>query len=308
MMFFGDFFCGNVMSATCTPTDIDNITRVELSDGWYDDLRITKNVTEELSSSVKQDWDWDTILHAKFDDTTSAGNVLWTFDSVSHLLIKRKKINEFKWITLEVHKIEKIEDFNIRNTDVTAIPNIEYQYAAVPIENGVEGFYSIDNVMVKSECLVIVDRDELWCTNITDNYLDNTSVVPNSVVQTMYEKYPTVIRNSAANYEEITVNAQFFPTSEDGCDIEWEDDAKRIEYNNKAKMFLRNENAKILKSIDGNCWGVYVTTPPSDTATDDYKNRKLSFTCTEIFNIEDEESLWENGLINESASEEWWNR
>lgn len=296
------------MSVPCTPTNIDNITRVELSDGWYDDLRISKNVTDELSPNVKQNWDWDTILHAKFEGTTSAGNVVWTFDTVSHLLIKRKKVSDFKWITLDVHKIEKMADFNVIKIDPTAIPNVEYQYAAVPIKDGVEGFYSVDNVKIKSECLVIVDRDEFWCTNITDNYLDNTSVAPSSTVQTMYEKYPTVVSNSNANYEEITVNAQFFPTAEDGCTVDLQDDAKRIEYNNKAKKFLRNGNAKILKSIDGNCWGVYVTTPPSDMATDHYKNRKLTFTCTEIFDIEDEESLWENGLIDESVSEEWWNR
>ena len=46
MMFFGDFLSGNVMSVPCTPTDINNITKVELSNGWYDDLRITHNVEE----------------------------------------------------------------------------------------------------------------------------------------------------------------------------------------------------------------------------------------------------------------------
>ena len=57
MMFFGDLLSGNVMSVPCTPTDIDNITKVELSNGRYDDLRISNNVTEELSSEVNQDWD-----------------------------------------------------------------------------------------------------------------------------------------------------------------------------------------------------------------------------------------------------------
>ena len=146
MMFLGDFLCGNVMSVPCTPTDINNITNIELSNGWYDDLRITHNVEEELSSEVNQDWDWDTILHAKFDDSVGAGNVLWNFDTVSHLLIKRKKVDDFKWITLETHKIETIEDFNIRNIDKTAKPNYQYQYAAVPIKNGVEDFSGCKNV------------------------------------------------------------------------------------------------------------------------------------------------------------------
>lgn len=305
-MFFGDFLCGNAMSIPCTPTDIDNIIKVELSDAWYDDLRITKNIEEELSSAINQDWDWDTILHAKFDFTTSAGNVIWTFDTVSHLLVKRKKVDDFKWITLEVRKVENIDDFNLRNIDKTAIPNFKYQYAAVPIKNGVEGFYSTCDVDVKSNCLVIVDRDSIWQTNITDNFLDNTSVTPNSKLETQNSLYPSIVRNTIANYEEITVNASFFPSEdENGCDIDLSDDKKLFEYNKKAKMFLRNGEFKILKS-NGQSWGVYITAPPSDTAQDNYKNRKLSFTATETFNIEDEEALWEYGFLDESVTENYW--
>ena len=306
MICCGSLFCADVMSIACTPTDINNITRVELSDGMYDDLRVTHNITEELSSEVNQEWDWDTILHAKFNSNTSAGNVDWDLDRVSYLLIKRKKVNEFKWITLEAHETKTIEDFNLRNIDITATPNYEYQYAAVPIINGVEGFYSIDTVKVLINSLFIGDRDEVWCTDISDNYLDNVSQVPQQSVVTMYDRYPTIVRNTAANYEEITVNAQFFPTEEDGCTINLDgDEQKRVDYNNRAKMFLRNENAKVLKSMDGNIWLVYVTTPPQDTAVDDYKNRKITFTCTEVGDINDEEDLYEAGLI--TAESQWWN-
>ena len=306
MIFFGDLLSGNVMSVPCTPTDTNNITKIELSNGWYDDLRITHNVTEELKSEVNQDWDWDTILHAKFSDSVGAGNVLWNFDTVSHLLIKRKKVDDFKWITLEVHKIETVEDFNIRNIDKTAKPNYQYQYAAVPIKNGVEDFYSTCDVEVKSNCLVIIDRDSIWQTNITDNYLDSTSVVPNTVVETMYETYPTIVRNTNANYETISVNASFYPSDENGCSIIIDDDAKRIDYSDKAKMFLRNGKAKILKSEDGRCFLGYVTTPPTDTADSDYRNRKISFSITEIGNIENEQDLYDCGLSD--VTQEWWNK
>lgn len=306
MIFLGDFLCGSVMSISCTPTDIDNITKVELSDGWYDDLRITNNVTEELSSKVNQEWDWDTIFHAKFDGNLSAGNVNWNLERVSYLIVRRKKVDEFKWITIKVQKVETKEDFNLKDIDVTATPNYEYQYAAVPIINGVEGFYSIDTVDVKINCLMIADKEAVWCTSITDNYLDNTSVVPSGLLTTMYDKYPTIIRNTDANYEEVTINAQFFPTEDDGCSIDIDDDKKRIDYNNKAKMFLRNGNGKILKSMDGNIWMCYVNNPPQDTAQDNYKNRKLSFGVVEIGDPNNEEDLYDIGLSD--VSQEWWNR
>ncbi len=301
-------FCSDVMSVPCTPTNVDNITRIELSNGWYDDLRVTKNVSEELSSDVNQYWDWDTILHAKFNGNTSAGNVDWNYKEVSHLLIKRKNTDEFKWITLDVRKVKDIKDFNLKNIDLTAVPNCEYQYAAVPIINGVEGFYYQDNVDIETQCLMIADKDEVWCTNITDNYFDNTSIVPNSVITTMYDRYPTIVSNSEANYEEVTVNAQFFPTEEDGCTIDLDDDKKRIQYNRKAKMFLRNKKVKILKSADGNVYLIYIHQPPSDTAVDNYQNRKISFGAVEVGDINNEEDLWEAGLISESVTEEWWNR
>lgn len=306
MIFLGSMFCADIMSVPCTPTDIDSITRIELSDGEYDDLRVIKNVTEELKVTVPQEWDFDTILHAKFNGNTCAGNVNWRFDTVSHLIIKRKKVGDFKWITLETHKVESIADFNIKNIDITARPNYEYQYAAVPIINGIEGFYFTYNVNIRSNSLMIADRDEVWNTHLSDNYLDNTSIVPQQTITTMYDRYPTIVRNTEANYEEITVNAQFFPTDEDGCEIMLDDDQRRINYNNAAKLFLRNGKTKILKGVDGNVWLVYVTTPPSDTAVDDYRNRKITFTCTEIGDPESERDLYDAGLI--TATEEWWNR
>ena len=58
--------------------------------------------------------------------------------------------------------------------------------------------------------------------------------------------------------------------------------------------------------MDGRCYGIYITTPPTDQAVDNYKNRKLSFTCTEIFNIDDEEALYDVGISD--VTQEWWNR
>lgn len=306
MIFTGSLLCADIMSVTCTPTAIDNVTKIELSNGVFDDLRISKNVSEELNVTIPANWDFDTIFHAKFNGNLCAGNVNWNLDTVSHLIIKRKKADDFKWTTLEALKVETIEHFNIKNIDVTATPNCEYQYAAVPIINGVEGFYFICNVDVKTNTLMIADKDEVWNTYLTDNYLDNTSVVPQQTITTMYNRYPTIVRNTEANYEEITVNAQFFPVDEDDCTILSDDDQKRVHYNNAAKFFLRNGKTKILKSMDGNIWLVYVTTPPSDAATDDYKNRKISFTCTEIGSLESEKDLYDAGFI--TATEEWWNR
>ena len=71
-------------------------------------------------------------------------------------------------------------------------------------------------------------------------------------------------------------------------------------------MFLRNGKAKILKSEDGRCFLGYVTTPPTDTADSNYRNRKISFSITEIGNIENEQDLYDCGFSD--VTQEWWNK
>ena len=83
-----------------------------------------------------------------------------------------------------------------------------------------------------------------------------------------------------------------------------EDDRRRILFNRKIKDFLSNGKAKILKNVDGQSWLVYVTTPPTDSAGNDYKDRTLAFTCTEIGSLDSEQDLYDNGLSD--IPEEWW--
>jgi hypothetical protein len=121
----------------------------------------------------------------------------------------------------------------------------------------------------------------------------------------MYGTYPTVVRNTVANYDEITVNAQFVPLSDDGCGYDFNDEGRRVRYNRQAKNFLKNGNSKIIKDSSGNIWLAYVNTPPTDSAEDMYNNRKITFGAVEVGDVEDEEALYEAGLIN--TTEEWWN-
>ena len=118
-----------------------------------------------------------------------------------------------------------------------------------------------------------------------------------------------IVRNSNTNYEEITVNATFVPTDgtneENGCII-YDDDRMNVDYNRRVKDFLTNGKAKIIKSCDGRCWLVDINTPPSDTATDNYKNRQISFGAVEIGSIENEEDLYECGFTD--VDTQWYNR
>lgn len=307
MIFMGSFFCGDTLSVPCTPTNIDNINYIAIGNAVFDDLYVTGNVSSELTKDCPANWDFDTVLYAKFNDNTLAGNVDWSVDTVSNLLIKRRKMNEFKWITLQNVEIHGIDDFNFNFRDVTCAGFADYQYAAVPVMNGIEGNYSTADVRCESNQLTLIDRDEMWSTIFTDGFCNTASNVPISTIVTMYDKYPAIIRNSDSAYETVSVTAGFFPVSEkDNCTLAADDPYRIVTFSKAVKNFLINGKTKLLKNIDGRIWLGCITTPPSDTASEMYNNRQLSFELTEIGDVESEEELYDAGFI--TVGEEWWNR
>lgn len=314
MLFLGTVFGADEMMVPFTPTDISNITKVEIHDGMYDGLYITRNTDMEMTQTPPTEWSFDTIMYADFEDeTTMAGNLKVSIEAITNLIIKRKRTDEFKWITIDAKEIlhdpemtveEMVAQMDMKGADLTATIGYEYEYAAVPVLNGSESVYSTATDKCLSNGIVILDADEIWVTEFMDNNFDTTAVVPNSVIETMWDKYPTIVRNTEANYETIQITASFIPGGAD-CTTEWDDEVVMMQWNRKAYDFLRNDKPKLLKATDGRIWLVYVTTPPSDTWDQSTELRKLTFTCAEIGNVNSEEDLWDAGLIN--AGEEWWN-
>lgn len=303
MIFLDTFLCGDIMSMPLSPTDISDITKVEVAYAEYDDLYITQDAESELTSEIPEKWDFDTILHAMFDGTTSAGNVGWSLDAVSNLLIKRKHADDLSWQTINVATVNSVEDLNIKGTDITAGIGL-YNYAAVPVFYGIEGEYSIIPVECSTRMLVVADENEIWATPLTDGFCNTNTVFPLSVISTLNNKYPTIVRNSSANYEEISVSARFYKFNKETCSFEIENDSIRNKYIEDCKVFLTNGKAKMLKNVDGRRWLVYVTTPPSDNAENDYRLRLITFGCTEVGNADSEEDLYRVGITN--VGEEWW--
>lgn len=310
MIFLGTFFCGDIMSIPCTPTNINHINCIELKNGEYDDLFVTKDTDTDFKFQLPAAWDFNTLLYAKFDDNTLAGNIGWSIETVSNILIKRRKADEFKWITLSVHPVTDISDFNISGSDITGQLNWRYQYAAVPVLNGIEGNYSYAEVECMSDKMLLADMDEVWTTEFTDGFCDSVTNSPVAKVETLYHKYPTIIKNGNACYEDINFTISFFEmkliNEETGCRDYVVNDRERVSYQKRAKDFINNGKIKLIKNIDGRMWLVYVTTATSDSADGHYQNRKLSFTCTEVGDPTSEEDLFNAGFI--TSTSEWWNQ
>ena len=303
------FLSAEEMTPCIAPTNIDNITKVSLMNAWFDDLYATNNVTDPFSENITDVWDFDTIMRAKFDGNTIAGNINWSLETTSHLLIKRKRQGEYKWVTLAVKEVNSFEDFFITGVDKTA-GTASYTYAVVPVFNMAEGTYATTDIDVKVDRVVILDNAEIWESVFTDGDLGIQYVVPNAVVETMYSKYPTIISNSDAVYRQITMSLEMMPlTDEEGnCDPDaMMDDARRIEYQQRFLDFLHNKKIKLIKAVDGRLFLSWITTPASLQMADTYEIEDISFGATEIGDPEDEEVLYFAGLIDNSVTSEWWN-
>ena len=323
-MIFGSAILGaDVLSVPNAMSNISNITSCTIGNAYINDFFITENTEYILDNTVPMEWDNDTILHAKYDDDTglTAGSVNFRFEDIAgrHMLIKRRIKDSMKWITLHAYYIrldEEDEQGNIIRhyedllrtfIDYTCAPGVEYEYALVPVLEGGEGSYYISSITPETDKLVICTAYELWSTLFTDGKCDNQRNTAPGVVNTLNDKYPTIIDNSISNYETVNVTAQFFP-SEDGChiDIDPENPSNMMRLLKRFKDFLMNRKNKFLKNTDGRMWFCYVTTPPSDNARDIYWDREITFGVTEVADVEDEEALYGAGFI--SATSEWWNK
>lgn len=307
MMFFDSFLGADVMSVSYSPVIPAEINKIKLDKAWVDKFWATKNITFPIDFTFNNEWNWDMIMYAEFINNTYAGNVEWSLDTVSHLAVKRRPVGGSKWITIAVKPIHDYEDFNVVGTDQLT-ESIEYEYQLVPYFNEIAGNATSVTIKSHNEYLVIFDKDGLWYTELTDGFCNTQDVAPSQAVETLHNRYPTIISNGKAQYETVTVDACFLPLDENGCIPEeiWEDDNARVLYQRRFKDWLTDRHTKILRNVDGQTWLCFVTTPPTDSADSDYNNRKFSFGVTEVGHMQDVQALYDSGMYN--IEKEWWSK
>lgn len=308
MFICGSNFCGGNLACALTPTSIEKMNYIELKNGIYDDLYLTRAVDFELSHKITEGWTFDTILWAKFNGNTNAGNVDWSVSTVSHLLLKRRFIDDFKWNTLVVKEINDIKDFVIYHNDYTNASGATYEYAIVPVFYGIEDTYSSCMVESKFNKLFIIEDEKAYSTEFTDGFCDTTRNIPSANIELLNNKYPVFVRNTIANYDTGTCNGSFVPYEDDECTIDFtpDGDYKRIQAQKSTMDMISDSIPKILKLSDGRIWLIQTTPNPTDTADKTYNNRYITFSWVEVGDINSEEDLYYLGLSD--VTEEWWNK
>ncbi len=308
MFICGNNFVGGALACALTPTSIDNINYVELKNGIYDDLYITKATDFDLSPEYQMRWDFDTILWAKFNNTTYAGNIDWGLETTSHLILKSRTEGNYKWKTIFVKEVNTLEDFEINYPDYFVASGQPVEYAIVPVLYGCEGIYSTTSVTSKFSKMFLIEENTVWGTEITDGFCDTTRNIPSSTVELLNSRYPIFVRNTIANYDTGTCKGSFVPLDENSCEFAYdsEHDYERIKYQRDFMDYICDSIPKILKLPDGRLWLIQVTPNPTDTANQQYNDREISWSWVEVGDVNSEEDLYYLGFSN--ITEEWWTK
>ena len=308
MFICGCNFVGGELACALTPTGIENINYVELKNGIYDDLYITKATDFELTNECPKEWDFDTILWAKFNGNTNAGNVDWSLENTSHLILKSRTQGNFQWKTIAVKEVESTEDFVINYPDYFVASGQSVEYALLPVLYGLEGNYATTRVVSKFNKMFLIEGDAVWGTEITDGYCDTTRNIPSVNVELLNSRYPIFVRNSIANYDTGNCKGSFVPLDEESCEFAYdsEQDFQRIKYQRDFMDYICDSIPKILKLPDGRLWLVQVTPNPTDTANQAYNDREITWSWVEIGSVDSEEDLYYLGFSN--IESEWWNK
>ena len=234
-MFLGYGFAGGNYSLDATPVCQNDSTLLKVSNAVVGDLYAT-NEALTYSTTIPDNWNFYTIMHGKFSGNLLAGNIDFAVSEVSSLRIERRVKNNTNWVILHEQTVSKKEDLTVLYYDKTARANTTYEYAIVPIIGQVEGTKYSQEITTDFQGLFVVDRDNVFQTELDVNFSNAKRNKPRSVITPIGSKYPQVVSNSTNNYDSGTVSAEWIKYNQE--DDSWDTD-NAISYIDNLKDFLR---------------------------------------------------------------------
>lgn len=293
-MIMGYSLCGYVGSLNQSGTIRDTITSTKISNAIFDDLYVTLNTSIDFVTPVPDDWDYDTIFKAPYNNSLEASNVDFSVNNTSALLIKRRRKGTFKWTLIDAIKTIEPEDFDFLIRDYYCAAKRDYEFALVPFTNGTEGRYITVMVYSDFDGIHVVDKENIFSA-YADITFNTTKNRPNSSNATFGHRYSFVVSNGSPDYYTGDVSALFAKIQD--CQLDFENNR---DYKNALLDNLNNGCAKILKHTDSRIFMICVTGEPSEPGTEntDSNENLISFTWSEIGDAEDSNDFYYNGLTD----------
>lgn len=307
-MFIMSGFNGGANAIAFTPTAVNDINYIKIENGLYDDLMITKDTSYEIKDYIP-DWSYDTVLYAKFNNTTNASNIDWDIKNTEAILVKSRPVGQFQWKTVVVQETSGVDDFEINYIDYTVPSGQPTEYALVPVTNGLEGAYFSTTVTPVYTKLFVIELNTVYGSELIDNGVQITRNIPSANVELLNSRYPVFVRNTIANYDTGSLTGIWIPVvSEEGCDqaeaLDSEYDYERTEWQVGFVDFLADSKPKIIKDDVGHIWAAQITPNITDEPQTSNADRKITFTFVEVGSTKSAEDLYYLGLSD--VGPEWW--
>lgn len=294
MFVLGQTFASGIRTMDFTPINVKNISNLVIKNGIFDDVYVTKDTSFTIDNVIQNDWSFDTILHATFDNTLVAGNIDYYVSEIDYIRIKRRRKGTFKWITLFEVPITKYEDFNMVLYDDYARSGIEYEYGFTPVMNNVEGNINVSSVLSEFDEIFIIEKDKKFHTEINISFStakSNTS----SVIKLQNKKYPVVPTKGDGGFYRGTTSAIFAEYDEENCNYKFEEG---WEYRSDFMEFALDGEPKILKHYDGRMWMIMIVDDVTEEETSHNQGALTTFNWVEIADCENAKALYANNFID----------
>lgn len=293
-------FCRDGNSLNPSPLSPSIYKTIELTNGIFSHWDVTRDISSPYSPDEPTAWDYLTIMDANFNGSIEAGNVGYDLSQIEGIKVKRRKIEDYNWITIKYIPVSDLEeDLAFSLNDNTAQNGIEYEYAFVPVVSGIEGNYITNTIKSNFDGVFICDKDIIYKFYAGVNYSTNQRVQKIGVFEPLGRKYPVVISNSLINYETGSFSGTVLPN-----DYLTNNDLDKLSMVKERKDlldFLTNKKPKILKDWNGNIWLMIITGNPtiSFQRNSAMKVADVSANWAEIGDYNNQKDLYEAGLIAE---------
>lgn len=292
-----DFFAGE-RALEPAPGKVEGIVSTKLSNAIFDHFNLTRDTKILPDMKIPEGWTYDTILDAAFENTVAAGNIDYLIQQISGIKIKRRVKGEFDWLTLSYFEVDSVEDLSFTFNDFLNAYGVEYEYALVPVINGVEGDYIIDDILSKFSGIFIGDSTQAFKFLYEVNYSSNARNQQIGTFMPLGRSYPIIVSNGVLSYETGNVSGLIL---NDEFEANGELDRAAItKKKNNIKDYLTNKKPKILKDWAGNLWLIMVTSniDVAYKAGTAMSIPQISFSWTEIGKADKQQDLYDAGIVN----------
>lgn len=299
-MICGYDFCKDENTLNPTPLSSSDYNFTMLKNGIFSHWYVTNDGEYPYNQEEPTTWDYLTIMNANLNGNLQAGNISLLGDDIEGIKIKRRKVDSYDWITLKYIPVDELfESTTFSFNDYLNQNDTTYEYAFVPIINGVEENYITNTIASKFEGVFICDSETIYKFYNGVQYGSLERVQKIGVLEPFGSKYPVIVSNGMINYSKSSLKGTILNNDFENSHI-----IRRKEIAEKRETllnFFTNKKAKILKDWNGNFWLMIIVDSPSVEFLNNYGMgiSNISANWIEIGDPYNQQDLYNTGLLIE---------